>query len=126
VGELYRLADVMVLASLNEAFALVVPEALSCGLPVLVHDNPHFHWLTGSRGNLVNMAAPGQLADRLRVLSENGGERDRLRLREQTIGRFDWEHLRPGYLSLYERMMDAPIRNDLASTSTPWRAGGAS
>ncbi len=60
VAELYGLADVMVQASLNEAFGLSVVEALSSGVMVLAHQSPHFEWLVGDRDCLLDMSQPGR------------------------------------------------------------------
>lgn len=38
LGEVFRNADLLVLPSWEEAFGLVVPQALNCGLPVIVSD----------------------------------------------------------------------------------------
>jgi glycosyltransferase involved in cell wall biosynthesis len=54
--EYYRLADMLVFPSTMEGFGLVVAEAMSCGLPVLVSDR-------GSLPELVVPAAGGLLAD---------------------------------------------------------------
>lgn len=108
VGELYHLADVKVLASVRESFGLVVPEALSCGLPVLAHDNPHFRWLIGSEANLVDMRQPGALAARLRSLRDDPGERTRLRRRDEIVRWLDWRNLKREYLALYSRVLAAP------------------
>lgn len=110
VGQLYRLADVKVLGSVEEAFALVIPEALSTGLPVLAHDSPHFRWLIGSNTNLVDMTRPGALAERLEALRQDPSLRTRLQHREEIIRRFDWDHLRPQYLRLYDHVLGLPIR----------------
>lgn len=104
VGELYRLADVMVLASLHESFALVVAEALSAGTPVLAHDNAHFRWLVGEEDALVDMREPGALAARLERL--RGEARDPAALAAMAARareRFDWRSLAPLYVELYEK-----------------------
>lgn len=121
VGELYRLADVKVLASEHEAFGLVLPEAMACGLPVLAHRSSHFRWLIGSDANLVDMTARGELAARLQRLQANPAERALLCRTAETLARYDWANLKRDYLELYERVLSGPIRNDLCVTATPWR-----
>lgn len=110
VGELYHLADVKVLASLVEPFGLVIPEALSCGTPVLAHASDHFRWLIGSEANLVDMSRPGVLAAALRRLRDNPRERSTLQPREAALRRFDWQQLKGDYLGLYETVLAAPRR----------------
>jgi glycosyltransferase involved in cell wall biosynthesis len=103
VPELYRLADVLVHAALEEAFGLAVVEAMCSGLRVLVHDSPHFEWLVGSSGALTDMKTPGALATRLRAMvavparqpaGDETGPRDR----------FDWQVLAHQYVEMYEKV----------------------
>jgi glycosyltransferase involved in cell wall biosynthesis len=112
VGELYKAADVMAHAALDESFGLTVVEAMSTGLPVLAHDSPHFEWLAGSREPLVDMGRPGALRERLAAMmaaraapSPNGTAA--VLARE----RFDWRLLREEYKALYESTaMDAEAK----------------
>ncbi len=108
VGELYRLADIMVLPSVTEAFGLVVVEALAAGAPVLTHDSPHFRWLVPNPACHVDMRAEGALAARLAHLRDH-----RTALRSMTCAadatrRFDWRNLKLQYLELYRRVADLP------------------
>jgi glycosyltransferase involved in cell wall biosynthesis len=103
VPELYHLADVMVHASLDEAFGRAVVEALCTGLMVLVHDCPHFKWLVQDQNCLVDMSVPGNLTARLRELL---ARREDLCSREQARAaaaskRFDWRSLASAYVEMY-------------------------
>jgi glycosyltransferase involved in cell wall biosynthesis len=103
IGELYRLADVMVSASLYETFGMALVEAMCVGLPVVAHDSPHFRWLLEGHGHLVDMGSPGALAGRLAYLM---GRRDELRKpgdSDSAKRRFGWGGLKQGYLDLYRR-----------------------
>ena len=42
LADLYRLSDVFVFPAAVEIFALVMQEAMACGLPVITTDNPHY------------------------------------------------------------------------------------
>ncbi|NLF30216.1 MAG: glycosyltransferase family 4 protein [Planctomycetes bacterium] len=102
VGELYSLADLFVHAALEESFGLSIVEAMSCGLPILVHDSPHFQWLTGGREHLVDMSRPGALSARLEQwLADPAGvpAADEPRWR-----RFDWQVLKDQYLAMYRSL----------------------
>ncbi|MEZ5977455.1 MAG: glycosyltransferase family 4 protein [Planctomycetota bacterium] len=109
VGDLFAIADVLAHPALDESFGLAIVEALSCGLPVLVHDQRHFRWLVEDDRFLVDMATEGALGARL-----SGLVRDRAALRtttpsESTWRRFEWSAVRDGLLAMYERALRAPI-----------------
>ena len=103
VAELYRLADVMVSASLQETFGMSLVEAMCAGLPVVAHDSAHFRWLLEDHGHLVDLAAPGALRDRLGHLMGHPQELRRPGGRESALRRFGWPSLKAGYLDLYRR-----------------------
>jgi glycosyltransferase involved in cell wall biosynthesis len=71
VRDLYRLADVMVSASLNEPFGMSLVEAACCGTPVIAHNSPHFRWLLGEQATLADMRWPGVLASQLSQLLDD-------------------------------------------------------
>ena len=101
------MADVMAHAAIVEAFGLSIVEAASAGLPVVVHDAPHFRWLLPNPQAWVDMASPGALADRLSFLMAHPESLPGLRCREQVTRRFSWDNLRGEYKALYERVSDA-------------------
>jgi glycosyltransferase involved in cell wall biosynthesis len=104
VGELYGMADVVVLASLEEAFGLAVVEAICSGAPVLTHDSPHFRWLVGGAGFHVNMREPGALAAALERMRQRPEELRAAVAPEAARSRFGWKHLVPRYLDMYSRL----------------------
>lgn len=120
VPELYRLADVLVHASLSEAFGLAIVEALCSGLPVLAHNAPHFAWLIGDHASLVDMEVPGNLAARLRQWS--GRRQEHLaRAQEQAARvrrRFDWRSLKADYVDMYRVVGEPGLRPSQHLTST--------
>lgn len=106
VATLYRAADVLVHAALEESFGLAIVEAACSGTPVLVHDAPHFEWLLGERSRLIDMGAEGALTARLKFISgDREGERAAARARAAAVRRrFDWGVLAPQYLEMYMRV----------------------
>lgn len=107
VPELCGAADAFALCSLREAFGLVTIEAILSGLPVIVHDGPVFRWLTeGTDAALVDMAAPGRLAEALRrtfdALAAPQGLTERTAAaRAVAAERFGWTALAPAYARMY-------------------------
>ena len=103
VGELYRLSDVIVSASLHETFGMSLVEAMCAGLPVVALDSPHFRWLVEDQGHLVDMASPGALAARLGYLRGHREALGKAGGSEAARRRFGWASLKEGYLDLYRR-----------------------
>jgi starch synthase len=95
--DLMQRADVLVLPSLAEGCALVVPEALACGLPVIVTPNTGSleYVLDGREGFVVPICSADAVADRLNYLNH-----DRDRLAEMsarahaTAAKKSWENYR--------------------------------
>ena len=71
--EYYNNASVFVLASVSDGFALVVAQAMACGLPVIVTENVGAKDLItdGENGFIVPVASPEKITDRLRFLYDN-------------------------------------------------------
>jgi peptidoglycan/LPS O-acetylase OafA/YrhL/glycosyltransferase involved in cell wall biosynthesis len=62
MAELYRAADVFVLASLKEMMPIALLEATATGLPCVVHDHPVMRWMVGAGGVCVDMTKKGTLS----------------------------------------------------------------
>ncbi len=60
--ELYRAADVFVLASLHEPFGLAILEALRAGLPSVIHDTPTAAYVAGTHAARADLSVRGALA----------------------------------------------------------------
>lgn len=109
VPELFRMADVMAHAALWEAFGLAIVEGASSGLPVLVHDAPHFRWLFANSKAWVDMSAPGALTGRLSFLMANRGALAEVCCTTDVRERFSWDVLKDGYRSMYEHVATLPL-----------------
>jgi glycosyltransferase involved in cell wall biosynthesis len=108
VGELYRLANVMVLGSLHEAFGIAVVEAASTGLRVITHDSPHFRWLFPDPEDHADMSRPGALSERLVEVRRAGAGASPERA-AAARSRFDWTNLKGQYVELYRRVAAMPV-----------------
>ena len=71
--EFYAQADVFVIASLEEGLALVIPQALACGLPVICSEHSGGDDLVrdGVNGFVVPIRDPDAIAQRLAALRED-------------------------------------------------------
>ena len=105
VVDYYRVADVFVLASLNEGFGRVFLEAMSYGLPCLAHDYEVARFVLGKEGYFANFELTGSLASLIsQVLAESNDESKRY-LRYRTVyNRFSWDKLRPSYVDMIQRV----------------------
>ena len=97
---LYAAADVFAHAAFEEGFGLAPLEAMASGLPVVMHDSPHFRWLVGDERQLVDFREPGALARGLDRSPDDARGRNRQRAQE-----LDWSNLAPHYLEMYERVI---------------------
>jgi glycosyltransferase involved in cell wall biosynthesis len=125
VGELYRMADVLAHASVFESFGLSIVEASSSGLPVLIHDAPHFRWLVPNPQAWLDMTVPGALAGRLSFLMAHPEALGEIRRPDGVRRRFSWHFLRQDYKALYERVAEMPLaRQGGANPNYYWQLHG--
>jgi len=73
LNDAYNDCDVMVLASVADGFALVVIQAMACGIPVIVTENVGASDLIidGVNGFIVPVGRPDLIAEKLRLLNQN-------------------------------------------------------
>jgi 1,2-diacylglycerol 3-alpha-glucosyltransferase len=100
VAEHYRAADVFAHASLWEAFGLVMVEALSHGLPCVVHDGPTQGFLLDGHGFLGDLSRDRELAALLARALAGDDMAERERRRRYARDRFSWERLAPRYAEM--------------------------
>ncbi len=77
MADLYRLADVFVLASLKEMMPIALLEATATGLPCVVNNHPVMRWMVGAGGACIDMTTRGTLCTAVEGLVA-----DRARARE--------------------------------------------
>ncbi len=117
VDRYYQAADVFVLASLHEGFGRVYVEALSWGLPCLVHDSALTRDLLGEHGLRADFTQPGALTALLAsALSSGNDPAARRRRHSDAFNRFDWQKLRPQYLAMLQRCAALPPRSGLTTS----------
>jgi glycosyltransferase involved in cell wall biosynthesis len=107
VGDLFRAADVMAHAALFEAFGLSIVEAAASGVPLLIHDAPHFQWLVPNSECHIDMSEEGMLAERLGGLMANRSSLEGLTDTANARSTYAWPVLAGNYLNLYRSVAEA-------------------
>ncbi len=97
VKDYYVAADYFVLASLNEGFGRVLIEALSYGLPCIVHDYINAREVLGENGNYIDMKVEGKLAQ---ILSTFKQKHDKEKLIKVAYQLYSWDILKEKYLNM--------------------------
>jgi len=105
MSEMYDAADVFVLPSLNEAFGIVLLEAMASGVPVIASNSGACPEVVGNAGILFNQGNYSELAEKIlclsheKELSRKLSEAGLKRVRET----FSWEDKIDQYLKLYKK-----------------------
>lgn len=104
VANYYKVADAFVLASLREGLPRVVLEAMSYGLPCMMHDYKIASFTLGNEGYIANFTLPGSLASLVsQVLSESYDISKCYQRHRTAYERYSWERLRPDYVKLIQQ-----------------------
>ncbi|HEV7763711.1 MAG TPA: glycosyltransferase family 4 protein [Thermoanaerobaculia bacterium] len=108
LGALYRAHDVFVTATRNEAFGLVVLEALACGLPLIGTDIDALRSVVrdGENGLLVTPADPRALASAIERFGRDASLREKLAAsaHDSVLPEFSWPVIGDQIASILRRM----------------------
>lgn len=115
--QVYRSADVMTLASINEPFALCYLEALASGLPIVTTDDPLRQYIVGKGGLVCDVTQAPLYAQTLQTVLQDPQWRLAAR---QASQRFDWSVIAQQYRDAILDMMEPP------TSATSWIASSPS
>lgn len=108
IFDVYKNSSILVLTSLYEPFGLVLPEAMSCGLPIVSFDTPHgpATILTErEEGFLIPNRDCQLFADRLAELMDNLDLRQQMGMKAiVSAQRFSEEQIMPMWKKLFEQL----------------------
>lgn len=108
VADYYKAADLFVLTSLIEGFGRVFLEAMSYGLPCLVHDYEITRYVLGKEGYFANFEQSGSLTHLIsEVLAANPDVTQQIQRHRAVYDRFSWEKLRPDYIDMIQQCADS-------------------
>ena len=102
VREAYYVSDVMVFASINEGFGIVIIEGLSSGLPVLLPNIPLYQWIVNSNNDSLYNLESGGLSNAIqqRMTNPNLIRKQKETGRLLVQANYSWNAVRKAYLSL--------------------------
>jgi glycosyltransferase involved in cell wall biosynthesis len=111
VKSYYLTADCFVLTSLKEGLGRVLIEAMSYGLPCLVHDYPVTQFVLENHGYFADFTKSGSLTDLLSNVLSQGLDSTNFYLRHRSVyERFSWDMLRSKYVQMIQRCVEkAPV-----------------
>lgn len=98
----YSIADLLVFASTEEGFGLVIIEALACDLPLLLPDIPLYRWIIKDNERMLYPLSKGALAkkinsDFLKTTDKNESNKDIF------INHYSWTSVKPLYAELLRK-----------------------
>jgi len=105
--QFYQALDVFVLPSLFEMMGIVLVEAMSSGVPCIVHRHPVMATVVGPGGAAIDMDQRGVLSDYLRGLSGDVVEQMGGAARSHVEGVFSTDVVIEQYLRYYERILES-------------------
>lgn len=101
VANYYKIADAFVLASLSEGLGRVFLEAMSYGLPCIIHDYGVTRYIFENEGYFGDFTQKGSLADLIsQVLSKNEDKSKFYQRHHFIYERFSWDKLLSSYVEM--------------------------
>ena len=106
----YRVADAFVFASIYECLPRVYVEAMSQGLPCLVHDYEVSRFVLEDEGYFADLTVNGNLTKLLtQVMTEEDLSKRHSRHRS-VYERFSWDKLKPRYVDMIQDLANENVR----------------
>ena len=108
--DLYRSADVFLHTKIRESFGNVYVEALSCGTPVVAHDDEVTRWILGSHARLVDTTSGATLTEA--IAAEIRAPRARGEAAAWAHERYSWDVVAGGYMDFLVNVFESACPSD--------------
>jgi glycosyltransferase involved in cell wall biosynthesis len=104
--DLYRSADLFLHTKIRESFGNVYIEALSCGLPIVAHDDEVTRWILGEHAMLVDTGSQAALTSAIAqaLLARADGSA----ASEWARSRYSWEVVAARYVDFFQEVLNSP------------------
>jgi glycosyltransferase involved in cell wall biosynthesis len=104
--DLYRSADLFLHTKIQESFGNVYIEALSCGIPIVAHDDEVTRWILGEHAVLVDSTSKTCLT--AAILKTLGAPAHGAEVAAWAHARYSWEVVAAKYLDFFTDVLDRP------------------
>ena len=119
--DLYRSADLFLHTKIQESFGNVYVEALSCGVPIVAHDDEVTRWILGGHATLVDTTSEAALATAIRnalAAPEANAE-----AAAWAHARYGWEVVAGKYVDFFADVLDRSRHSRARQSAAPIRQG---
>ena len=119
--DLYRTADLFLHTKIRESFGNVYVEALSCGTPIVAHDDEVARWILGEHAVLVDTGSQAALTSAIQHALDvpaNGAK-----AAEWAHARYSWDVVAGKYVDFFEDVLER--RNSKARQAAAHSSQGA-
>jgi glycosyltransferase involved in cell wall biosynthesis len=119
--DLYRSADLFVHTKIQESFGNVYIEALSCGVPIVAHDDEVTRWILGDHAMLVDTTSETALKNAIRNALTRPVED--AEAAAWAHARYSWEVVAGKYVDFFEDVLDRSGSSRAHPSAEPIREG---
>ena len=119
--DLYRSADVFLHTKIEESFGNVYIEALSCGTPIVAHDDEVTRWILGEYAALVDTTSRTALTSA--IAEELRAPRSGAVAAEWAHARYGWAVVAAKYVDFFQDVLDTARPSGARQTAAPISQG---